>query len=88
MTTNKTELHHEYDNLSPEDAVIQAWSMSGTSIIHHIRMQEIVRKQLPALAKALDRMLWDSVDIIKPKCEDIWHGKNQICGPNCKWKRK
>lgn len=46
-----------YDELSADEAVALAWSEAGVNPTWHFRMQQIVRAQMPVLARALDRMV-------------------------------
>ncbi len=46
-----------YDDLPVEEAVALAWSEAGNNPTWHFRMQQIVRAQMPVLARALDRMV-------------------------------
>jgi hypothetical protein len=45
-----------YDNLPPEQAVLKAWTRPGPRPDWHRKMQDEVRKVMPLLARALDRM--------------------------------
>jgi hypothetical protein len=47
----------QYDDFAPGEAVILAWSEPGDFPLWHSRMQEEVRTKMPALARALDRMV-------------------------------
>lgn len=46
-----------YDRLSPQEAVIQAWSDAGRSPAAHQAAQNRLRKDMPLLARALDRLV-------------------------------
>jgi hypothetical protein len=46
----------QYDNLPAGMAVLMAWSESGSNPNWHEAMQEDVRKKMPVLARALDRL--------------------------------
>ena len=46
-----------YDDLPADEAVALAWSEAGVNPTWHFRMQQIVRAQMPVLARALDRMV-------------------------------
>jgi hypothetical protein len=46
-----------YDELPADIAVALAWSDPGNNPTWHFRMQQIVRAQMPVLARALDRMV-------------------------------
>jgi hypothetical protein len=45
-----------YDHLPAEDAVQAAWMYEGNHPAWHHRMKQIVRAQMPVLARALDRL--------------------------------
>lgn len=45
-----------YDDLSPADAVVAAWQVTGPVPGYHRAMQEQVREAMPLLARALDRL--------------------------------
>lgn len=47
---------HMYDTLPPEEAVIAAWVNTGPNPQWHRRCQDVVRQQMPLLARALDRL--------------------------------
>lgn len=47
----------QFDDLSPGEAVIMAWSESGDNPRWHHKMQDDVRAQMPVLGRALDRMV-------------------------------
>lgn len=47
----------QYDDLSAAEAVARAWGDPGRYPTWHHRMQQIVRKQMPVLARALDRIV-------------------------------
>lgn len=46
-----------YDSLPPEDAVRKAWVYPGISPKTHKEAQERLRKDMPLLARALDRLV-------------------------------
>ena len=46
-----------YDSLPPEDAVRKAWVYPGISLKTHKEAQERLRKDMPLLARALDRLV-------------------------------
>jgi len=46
----------QYDNLTAIEAVVKAWSEPGEFPTWHFRMQQIVRKTMPVLGRALDRI--------------------------------
>lgn len=45
-----------WDQLTPEEAVVRAWTDPGKHPSWHHRMQQVVFKQMPVLARALDRL--------------------------------
>jgi hypothetical protein len=45
-----------YDHLRPEEAVRRAWNTPGPNPYWHTKMQARVRKAMPLLARALDRL--------------------------------
>lgn len=47
----------QYDDYAPGEAVILAWSEAGDHPQWHNQMQDEVRKNMPVLARALDRMV-------------------------------
>lgn len=47
----------QFDDLSPGEAVIMAWSDPGNNPHYHRMMQDDVRAQMPVLGRALDRMV-------------------------------
>jgi hypothetical protein len=47
----------QYDDFAPGEAVILAWSEAGEHPRWHRQMQDEVRKNMPVLARALDRMV-------------------------------
>ena len=47
----------QYDDLQPGEAVLLAWSEPGNFPQWHRQMQNEVRKNMPVLARALDRMV-------------------------------
>lgn len=47
----------QYDDYAPGEAVILAWSEAGDHPRWHHQMQDEVRKNMPVLARALDRMV-------------------------------
>lgn len=47
----------QFDNLSPGEAVMMAWSEPGDNPHYHRMMQDDVRAQMPVLGRALDRMV-------------------------------
>ena len=46
----------QYDDLTPMQAVAKAWIEPGEFPTWHYRMQQIVRKSMPVLGRALDRL--------------------------------
>jgi len=46
-----------YDHLPPASAVIAAWSLTGPSPSTHEAGRAEVRRSMPALARALDRLV-------------------------------
>ena len=52
----------QYDELPAEEAVVRAWGLAGDYVNHHFRMQEEVKKQMPVLGRALDRLMWDHIE--------------------------
>lgn len=46
----------QYDELPSGVAVLMAWTEAGGNPLHHFKMQDEVRKKMPLLARALDRM--------------------------------
>lgn len=46
-----------YDRLSPEEAVYKAWSVAGKSPATHRAAQDRLRREMPLLARALDRLV-------------------------------
>lgn len=49
----------QFDRLPAIDAVVKAWSEPGAFPTWHYRMQQIVRKSMPVLGRALDRLTVD-----------------------------
>ena len=49
----------QYDDFPPGYAVALAWSEAGDFPRWHSKMQDEVRKNMPVLARALDRMVED-----------------------------
>ena len=47
----------KFDDLSPGEAVLMAWSEPGDNPHYHRMIQDDVRAQMPVLARALDRMV-------------------------------
>lgn len=47
----------EYDSLDPIDALIKAWTVPGKHPAWHYRMQQVVRANMPVLARAIDRLV-------------------------------
>lgn len=47
----------QYDELPPGMAVALAWTEPDGNPLYHFEVQEIVRTQMPVLARALDRMV-------------------------------
>lgn len=47
----------QYDDFAPGEAVYLAWSEPGNTPRWHGLMQEEVRKNMPVLARALDRLV-------------------------------
>lgn len=48
---------HMYDHLPPLVAVVSAWVNPGANPGWHYTMQDEVRKSMPVLARALDRLV-------------------------------
>lgn len=46
----------QYDELPSGVAVLMAWTEPGGNPLWHFEMQDEVRKKMPVLARALDRM--------------------------------
>lgn len=46
-----------YDGLPPEEAVVRSWADYGSNPRHHIEQQDKLRKSMPLLARALDRLV-------------------------------
>lgn len=46
-----------FDHLPANEAVLAAWLYAGNNPTWHHRMQQIVRAQMPVLARALDRLI-------------------------------
>jgi hypothetical protein len=46
----------QFDSLTALEAVTKAWSDPGKHPAWHYRMQQIVRTNMPALGRALDRL--------------------------------
>lgn len=46
----------QFDTLDAATAVAKAWSNPGRHPAWHFRMQQIIRTQMPVLARALDRL--------------------------------
>jgi len=57
FTPFKPEGLTKYDHLPPEEALAKAWNDPGVNPAWHHRMQQIVRSQMPVLARALDRLV-------------------------------
>jgi len=49
----------QYDDFAPGEAVYLAWSDAGDFPRWHSKMQDEVRKNMPVLARALDRLVED-----------------------------
>jgi hypothetical protein len=47
----------QFDDLPPGIAVILAWSEPGDNPKWHYAMQDVIRGQMPVLARALDRLV-------------------------------
>lgn len=47
----------QFDTLPASEAVLAAWVYAGNTPTWHHRMQQIVRTQMPVLARALDRLV-------------------------------
>lgn len=47
----------QYDDFAPGEAVYLAWTENGDFPRWHSKMQDEVRKNMPVLARALDRMV-------------------------------
>lgn len=45
-----------YDHLTPLEAVFLAWNKEGPHPFHHAQMKAEVRRNMPLLARSLDRM--------------------------------
>lgn len=46
----------KYDALPAEEAVRKAWNDPGRNAYHHRMVQEEIRRSMPLLARALDRL--------------------------------
>jgi len=46
----------QYDSLDPVEALRRAWSVSGTHPTWHRAAQDVVRRAMPLVARALDRL--------------------------------
>ena len=46
-----------YDKLPPDLAVVRAWNDPGRSPMAHREAQDNLRKSMPLLARALDRLV-------------------------------
>lgn len=69
----------KFDNLPPKDAIFKAWLEPGINPEYHERMKDEVRKNMPLLARAIERLAES-----KYECSEIIHGRGQVCGPDCK----
>lgn len=47
----------QYDKMLPADAAMLAWGNAGEHPEYHRKMKEEVRRAMPLLARALDRMV-------------------------------
>lgn len=47
----------QFDGLTAIEAVTKAWSEPGDFPTWHYRMQQVVRKTMPVLGRALDRLV-------------------------------
>lgn len=50
----------QFDSLTAIEAVAKSWSEPGEFPTWHHRMQQIVRKTMPVLGRALDRLTVES----------------------------
>lgn len=57
METVRRDSIERYDGFAPGEAIILAWSESDGFPRWHRQMQDEVRKNMPVLARALDRMV-------------------------------
>lgn len=57
----------QYDHLSPEDAVLKAWTDPGTNPGWHYAMKRDLHKSMPLLARALDRLAESQIVAKPPK---------------------
>jgi len=46
----------KFDHMLPIHAVVQAWTNPGNNPEYHKQAQEMVRRSMPLLARALDRL--------------------------------
>lgn len=49
----------QFDSLTATEAVAKAWTDPGAFPTWHYRMQQMVRKSMPVLGRALDRLTVD-----------------------------
>lgn len=47
----------QFDWMTPEQAVLNAWTQVGGNFNYHFKMMQEVREAMPLLARALDRMV-------------------------------
>jgi hypothetical protein len=48
-----------YDDLKPEDAITAAWLDPGPNPGFHMRMKQNVRRDMPLLARAIERLAYE-----------------------------
>lgn len=46
----------QFDNLPAEEAVLKAWTETGPYSDYHQHVQNQIRRQMPVLGRALDRL--------------------------------
>lgn len=60
MTASFAEIDiHKYDHLPPEEAIRKAWFDEGSNVLWHEYMQDQIRKQMPLLGRAIERLVGD-----------------------------
>jgi hypothetical protein len=75
----------QYDHMVPIDAVMAAWFIAGDNPVWHHRMQRRVRKSMPLLARALDRLA-HPLPLEGPHCKACGirkHEHGSDCHANC-----
>lgn len=55
---NKTALQR-YDDLPPVEALIKAWTNAGPHVVWHKENQRELRRHMPLVARAIDRIVED-----------------------------